>query len=109
MVSEPNVGFPIQENGMIPCACDQGGAIVGTILEGVFVCHEALDENCVGHKYVLVAMAKDLVAHQKRMVLKGLTGPDEGKWYTCTIHYFHRVFKPLEDEAIFMGPRMAQP
>lgn len=103
MTSKPNVGLQRQENGMIPCECEAKGASVGTVgvVNNVYVCTQSLDDACVGQRYTLVAEAVDLVANQKRMILMGLSGPDEGKWYTCTTSYFARAFKMVEAESSY--------
>lgn len=51
---------------------------------------EQLAKKCpqCGSRYRLLGLAKHGRTHQEQVVYEGVTGPDAGKWFVCSVHDF---------------------
>jgi hypothetical protein len=57
-------------------------------------------EECNGHRYRVVCLAKTAPQYQKVVVTVGLTGPDEGLHYVCTYFNFASRFKLIPGQDV---------
>lgn len=54
-------------------------------------------EDCHGHLYRAHAMAKDIPSYQQKVIVEGITGPDAGDWWSCSLAIFLNKFVPAEE------------
>lgn len=54
--------------------------------------------DCRGQLYKVKRFVKDVPSYQEKVVVEGLTGPDKGLWYTCSLMNFATRFEPTVEE-----------
>lgn len=52
------------------------------------------NERFYGQIYIAHRVVTDVPSYQKKVLVEGRTGPDKGRWFTCTLNNFSIRFKP---------------
>lgn len=55
--------------------------------------------GCLGHQYLVEALAVFVPVYQNVVVVRALTGPDAGKWFVCSDNNFRTRYEATKGEA----------
>jgi hypothetical protein len=66
------------------------------IVGAIYVYNNEHPANCTGHLYRAHRIVLDVPTYQRKVLVEGLSGCDEGLWYTCTVDNFNQRFSLAE-------------
>jgi hypothetical protein len=65
--------------------------------------------DCRGQLYKVVFFVRDVPSYQEKVVVQGLTGPDKGQRFACSLYSFATRFEPAVEEIVTPTPVEPEP